>query len=130
MADPILGYGSTLQVDRGSGYTTIVRMVEIGEFGGEGEDVDVTTHDSTANNGFRSFIRGLQDPGEVSLTGLWVGDPTVTALMSDSLAGAFVDSILPYRIVLPSGMGTFASEGYMKTFKINPQLDGRLEWSG
>jgi hypothetical protein len=130
VADPILGFGTTLEVDRGAGYVEIVKLTEIGEFGGEGDDVEVTTHDSGDNNGFRSFIRGLQDPGEVSLTGLWVGDATTEDLMNDSLAGAFTDSVFPYRIVLPSGLGTFVCNGYMRGFRINPQMDGRLEWNG
>src|SRR5687768_16594920 len=103
MPDPILGFGTTLQVDRGAGYVTIVKNVEIGAFGAEAEDVDVTTHSSTG--GFREFIRGLLDGGTLDFTGIWVADATQIALMDDLLAGT--DSAdaptLPYRIVVPDG---------------------------
>lgn len=128
MTDPILGFGTQLAVDRGGGYLTFARMVEIGEFGGDGDDVDVTTHASTS--GFREFIRGLVDGGELPFTGIWLADTTPLDLMTDLLGGTGQPTLYPYKITLPGGYGTYIANGYVKGFKINPQMDGRLECSG
>lgn len=131
MADPILGFGTKLEVDHGAGFVEIARMLEIGAFGGQGDEVETTVHDSSGTNtGFREYIRGLQDPGEVTLRGQWIGDADQVELMNDSLGGAFVDSLKPYRITLPQGRGTFNVQGFMREFQINPQMDGVLEFTG
>lgn len=128
LPDQVLGFGTLLQVDRGSGYATIARLTEIGEFRPERDDVEVTTHQSTG--GWREFRAGLVDPGELDFTGVWQGDASQTALFDDLLAGVDVDNVYPYRIVLPRGLGTFACDGYLRNVGINPQLEGRLEFSG
>lgn len=128
LPDQVLGQGTLLQVDRGSGYATIAHLTEIGEFRPERDDVEVTTHQSTA--GWRQFRGGLVDPGELDFTGVWTADASQTALMDDLLAGVDVDNVYPYRIVLPRGLGTFTCDGYLRNVGINPQMEGRLEFSG
>lgn len=126
-AVPILGIGSKISVNRGSGYVDIVKLVEIGEFGLEGDDVEVTNHDSLG--GVREYIRGLTDPSEIAFTGVWVADATQIALMTDVLTG-MTQPNLPYRITLAQGYGQFDFSGYLKAFTINPQLDDRMECNG
>jgi predicted secreted protein len=46
----------------------IADLVSIGEFGIESEEIDTTTLDS--EGGFREFIAGLKDAGEISLSGI------------------------------------------------------------
>ncbi len=129
MPDPILGFGTLLAVDRGSGYATVARNVELGEFGPEADDVETTSHDSSA--GHREFIRGLVDSGELSFTGIWVGDTTQTDLMADLIEGTgAADSIDAWKITIPGGYGTFICQGFLTSFKISPQMDGRVECSG
>jgi hypothetical protein len=129
MADPILGYGTTLEVDFGAGFVTVARLAEIAEIGGEAADIDITTHDSGAA-GFRVFMAGLQDPGEMTFRGYWTGDATQAALMNEMLAGAFARQNYPGRVTLPQGRGVWSFTGYVKSFKLNPRLDGPLEFNG
>lgn len=130
MSAPILGFGTTWETDFGAGFVPIVRNVMIGEFGGESDDVDVTTHD-TSTSGFREFIRGLMDGGEIPLTGIYIGDASQAAVITNVLSGtdAVAGAVLSHRATLPQGYGVFEVDGYFKRFKINPQLDGRLEAS-
>jgi hypothetical protein len=128
LPDQVLGFGSSLQVDRGAGFTTIARLTEIGEFRPTRPDVDVTTHQSTG--GHMEFRPGLIDPGEISFSGVWTADASQTALMDDVLAGVETDNVYSYRVVLPRGLGTFTCDGYLKEVGLNPQMDGRLEFSG
>lgn len=128
MPDQVLGFGTLLQVDRGAGYSSIAQLTEIGDFRPEREDVEVTTHQSTG--GFRGFRPGLIDPGEIDFTGIWTAAVSQVALMDDVLAGIETDSVYSYRVVLPRGLGTFTCDGYLRNAGINPQMDGRLEFSG
>lgn len=126
--DQVLGFGTTLSVDRGAGYITIAKLTEIGEFRPSRADVDVTAHDSTS--GHMEFRPGLVDPGELSFTGIWTADATQTPLLDDILGAITVDNVYTYKITLPRGLGTFICEGYLKDCGINPAMDGRLEFSG
>lgn len=126
--DQIIGLGTQLQVDRGAGYVAIARLTEIGEFRPTRDDIDVTTHDSA--NGWRDFRPGLVDPGELTFTGVWIGDTTQVALITDITQGISQENIYSYRIVVPRGLGTFTCEGYLRDVGINPQMDGRIEFSG
>lgn len=113
-------------------YTAIAKLTEIGEFGiGEGDDIDVTNHDSSA--GIREFVRGLVDPGEISFTGQWEGAASQKLPMTGSNTGISngpTTSLDYFKIVLPSSLGTWTGRGYWKSFKVNPQLDGLMEFTG
>lgn len=128
VVDAILGFGTTLSVDRGAGYVDIVKIFEIGEFGPEADDVEQTTHASPG--GHREFRRGLVDPGDLSWSGYWIADDTQDDLLQDLMDGVDSASLLPYRVELPQGMGQFDCDGYVRNFKLNPQMDGNLECSG
>lgn len=127
-----IGQGTQLQYSTdGVNYTTIARLTEIGEIGlGEGDDIDVTTHDSVG--GAREFARGLTDGGEISFTGNWEGSATQQFPITGTtgvLQGP--TTVLDYfKVVFPSSLGTWSARGYWKSFSINPQLDDTLEFSG
>ena len=130
MAPPRVGHGTLLQVGQGDGppetFTTVARLTEIGEFGGDVDDVDITNHDNA--EAVREYIRGLAEPGEISFTGIWTADETQFDVFSDTFEG-----IVPnknFRLVLPAGMGIFESEGYIGGFRLNPQMEDRIEFSG
>lgn len=128
-----IGQGTLLQHSTdGVAYTTIAKLTEIGEFGmGTGDDIDVTHHEST--DGYREFIRGLVDAGEVSFSGNWEGLASQQLPMTGSNTGIALGptTTLDYfKITLPSSLGTFSCRGYWKGFMLNPQLDGLLNFSG
>lgn len=126
--DAILGFGTLLQCDRGSGFETVAGLFEIGEFGPESDDVERTTHGSPG--GWRRFSRGLIDPGSMPISGYWTADPSQVAIVDESQADFLYEAEIPYRILLPNGMGQFDCGGFIQNFKVNPQMDGNLEFSG
>lgn len=124
-----IGQGTLLQTSTdGVVYTTIAELTEIGEIAlGEGDDVDVTSHDSP--DGYRQYTRGLVDTAEITFTGNWTGGASQLNAINKILAGP--TTVLDYiKVVLPSSLGTFTSRGYVKTTAINPQLDDKIEFNG
>jgi hypothetical protein len=128
-----IGQGTILSHSSdGSTYTPIAVLTEIGEFGvGEGDDIDVTNHDSV--DGYREFIRGLVDPGEIEFTGQWTEHASQLLPISGNDTGITLGPTTDldwYRITLPAGLGVWNGRGYWKSFTLNPQLDDLLEFSG
>lgn len=123
---PRIGHGTLLQVDNGTDFETIAQLSEIGELGGDVDDIDITTHDTAQP--VREYTRGLAEPGEVSITGVWVADPTQFDLFSKVFAGLIPNE--NYRLVLPDGMGVAEFSGYVGGFRLNPQLEDRIEFTG
>jgi len=97
------GFGTLLQVEDSPGagtYTTIGGVRDISGPTFEAEEIDVTDHDSA--NGFREYLQGLKDAGE--LTAEINFEPDVTLhdqLFDDLVAGTTRE----YRIRLAQ-MGT------------------------
>lgn len=124
-----IGQGTLLQHSTdGVGYTTIAKLTEIGEVSlGEADDIDTTNHQSV--DGYREFIRGLLDLGEISFTGLWEAASSQQTAITQLTTGP--TGVLDYiRVVFPVSLGTFTGRGYVKAFNLNPQLDDTLEFSG
>lgn len=119
-----IGQGTLLAVsaDGGTVWTSIARIETIGEFNmGEADDIEITSHDATG--GFREYIAGLADAGELEFSGIWIADATQRSL--SGLRGLLRD----WRVTLPGGLGAWRSRGYVKTFNINPQREDRIEFS-
>jgi hypothetical protein len=128
-----IGQGASLQHSTdGVSYTTIAKLTEIGEFGlGEGDDIDITNHQST--DGYREFMRGLVDAGEIAFAGIWEGTSSTLLPATGSNTGVSTGptTTLDYfKIVLPSSLGTWTGRGYWKSWMLNPQLDNILEFRG
>jgi hypothetical protein len=127
-----IGQGTQLQYSTdGVNYTTIASLTEVGGISlGEGDDIDVTTHDSP--DGFRLFRRGLVDAGEISFTGNWEASSSqqlpITGPTGILTGPNSVDDY--FKVILPASLGTWSGRGYWKTFELNPQLDDTLEFSG
>jgi predicted secreted protein len=128
-----IGQGATLEHSTdGVTYTALAKLTEIGEFGlGEADDIDVTNHDSA--DGYREFIRGLVDPGDISFTGQWEASASQELPMTGAntgIANGPTTTLDYFKIVLPDSLGTWTGRGYWKSFTLNPQMDGLLEFSG
>lgn len=120
----MIGQGTILAVspDGGTNWTNVARLETIGEFSlGEVEDVETTTHDSAG--GFKTYIAGLAEAGELSFSGVWIADTSQRNLAA--IRGAARD----WRITLPGGLGVFRCAGYLKALTVNPQREGRIEFS-
>lgn len=130
MVAPRIGHGTLLAVGDGAtpteSFTTIARLTEVGEFGGDVDDIEITNHDSA--DAVREYIRGLAEPGEIAFTGIWIADDTQFEAFSEVFAG-----IVPnrnFRVTLPNDMGVATFEGFFAGFRLNPSIDGRIEFSG
>ena len=124
-----IGQGTLLQHSTdGSSYTTIGKLTEIGEISlGEADDIEITNFDSVG--GYREFMRGLLDAGEISFTANWEAAASQLTAITRLQTGP--TSILDYiKVVFPSSLGTWIGRGYFKNASLNPQMDDTLELSG
>jgi predicted secreted protein len=88
-------------------FAAVGEITNLGKSGAKADTVDVTNMQSP--NGFREFISGLREAGEVSCTvNLVVGDDT-----QDSVEGLFeTGERRNWRIVVPPAAGEVSSPGY------------------
>lgn len=99
-------------------------LTSIGEFGIESDEIDVTTLDSTG--GFREYIGGFKDAGEMSLAGFTKSEDNIGAL--HSLASS--QSMEDWQITFPDG-AVWEFEGFVKSFKEgSSEVDGVRNWTG
>lgn len=99
-------------------------LTSIGEFGVESEEIDVTTLDSTG--GFKEFIAGSKDAGEVSLAGFTKSENNIGALY----ALASSQEVESWEIEFPDG-AVWEFDGFVKSFKEGESsVDGVRNFSG
>jgi len=118
-----IGLGTKLAYseDDGATWNEVARIAEIGELVfGEADKVDVTGYDTPTR--VREYIKGLEEPGEIELTGIWTAHESQLAIME-------LDDVIPWKITLPHNLGEIKLDGYMTGFSINPQIEDRIEWS-
>ncbi|MFE9381776.1 phage tail tube protein [Streptomyces sp. NPDC007025] len=85
----------------------------------ERETYDVTAHDSV--DGWREFIGGLKDGGEVSLEVNY--DPR----KHDELLADFEDTEpRDYKLVFPGALGTWEFQAFIKGFSQEAPVDDKL----
>ena len=88
----------------------IADLTSIGEIGVESDEIDVTTLDS--DSGYKEYIAGFKDAGEVSLEGIIKSEDAMEAM----LALAESQAIEEWTIETPSG-STWVFDGFVKGFK-------------
>lgn len=87
--------GTTLEI----GTSAIGELTEIEGISMSADTMDITTLSST--DGYREYVQGLKDGGEVSMTGFFYpGDAGQTALVA-AFEGGTVDT---YAITFPTGI--------------------------
>ena len=102
-------YGSALKIgDDGTTevFTKIAEIIDIGGPNMSKDAIEVTNHDSTS--GWREFIPGLRDGGEISVTANWLPE----AATQDESAGVlskFLDDDLHNFQIVTSGAGDGSS---------------------
>lgn len=88
----------------------IADLTKIGEIGVESDEIDVTSLDSTG--GYKEFIAGAKDGGEVALEGFIKSETNVEAM----LALAESQTVEEWTIETPSG-STWVFDAFVKSFK-------------
>lgn len=99
-------------------------LTSIGEFGIESDEIDVTTLDSTG--GFKEYIGGFKDAGEISLAGYTKSENNIASLY----ALATSQSVESWVITFPDG-AVWELDGFVKSFKeAESAVDGVRGFSG
>lgn len=106
-SDARTGFGALIQKGTGSGspedYVTILGIKSI-----SGPSITRDTHDTTvmtSPGGWREFIGGLKDGGEVSFTANWLPRDTTQTDLQDEFDKDSCESRSNWRIVVPACPG-------------------------
>lgn len=111
MASKTLGTTLTKTASGSEGSDTVIgNLTSIGEIGIESDEIDVTTLDSTG--GYKEFIAGFKDAGEVSIAGIINSESAFSAMVT--LAGS--QTVEEWTIETPSG-STWVFDAFVKMFK-------------
>ena len=127
----IWAYGSALQLGDGAtseSFTSIAEIVELTPPQMSRDEIDVTSHSSS--DGYREFIAGLRDGGEVSFKANWL--PTnSTQDGTTGLLECFNDNVNHnWRVVLPSSLITISFSGFLTAFEPDLPLEEQAQLSG
>lgn len=100
-------------------FTTIGNVTNVSGPEIERETYDVTAHDSA--NGWREFVGGLKDGGEVSI------DVNYDPRKHDPLAGDFEDTTpRDYKLTFPGTLGEWALKLVLTGFSQEAPVDDKL----
>lgn len=108
MAEVQASFGSQFWLEDPASPTLLVRIAELQDITGPGkvrETIDVTTHDSP--NGYREFIGGLKDGGEVSFTLMFDPSDTGHQVLEDAIDRQGIRG-LGARVYWPTDDGDYA----------------------
>ncbi|MBV1758137.1 MAG: histidine kinase [Dethiosulfatibacter sp.] len=104
------GMGTLLKV----GANSITKLTSIGGVEISRDTIEVTTFDS---NGYREFIPGLKDAGELAIAGFF--NPSDTTGQMALHAAMDSDELLDFTVVLPSTLGAdWSFKGFLTMFKV------------
>ncbi len=106
------------------GSTTVTQLTNIVPPGFDSDDIDVSTHDSL--DGFREFIKGMTDAGEIEIEGNFLYSNYSTCyelMMTRTLQSVTV--VLP---TLPSNT-IFSCSGYVKSLGCEDPVDDKIPFS-
>lgn len=120
-----LAAGSLLEMGDGGtpteNFTVIAEITDISKSGAKADTVDVTNMQSPS--GYREFISGFRDAGEIDLTANWITeDAQQQALQTKFDSGAKVN----FKIVLPQDAGGTTTPGNYAFAAIVTGLDFSL----
>lgn len=94
--------GTELQIETGTPgtFATIPGVQSIDGPGATRDTIDVTSHSSTG--GYREFIGGLRDGGEITATINWLFDDATQLLLQDAYEA---EGVTNFRVVYPMSPG-------------------------
>jgi predicted secreted protein len=103
----------------------VKNLTSIGEVSVDSDEIDVTTLDSAS--GYREFLQGFKDSGEVTLSGYYnSADAGQAALITGYGTGDLKATV----ITLPSAAGTVSFNSYVKSFSVGAaEVDGAVGFS-
>lgn len=120
MSDAISGKGTVLKYAAG---TTVGELTNIAGPSMSGETIDVTSHEST--DGFREFVGGLKDGGELSIEGAFIQDDAGQLALLASFNSGAVESFV---VVFPDN-AQFAVSGIVTGIEVGAPMDDKIGFS-
>lgn len=124
MTDARIGYGTTYEIDSGSGFVEIAELINVTPGEATTDRVEATHMKSPGRR--REFISGLIDSGEATLEINWIpGNDTDVLLRGLQTSGQSVD----HRITWTNGVQlTFEGPviGFAKTTPIDDRMTGSV----
>lgn len=126
----IWAYGSKLQIGDGAvseAFSDVAEIVELTPPSMSRDEIDVTSHQSS--DGYREFISGLRDGGEVSGKANWL--PTnATHDGTTGLLESFNDNVNHnWKIILPNSLITISFSGFLTAFEPDLPIEEQAQLS-
>lgn len=119
------GVGTTLQIGTGNTAKTVGGLNSIDGISVSAEEVDVTALDNST--GYREFLQGFKDGGEISLGGYLDGTDTGQNEMYTLLESGTVTDM---AIIFPTAIGkTWSFTAFVKEFSTSIDVDGAVEFA-
>lgn len=113
-----IGHGSQFSIYNGATYDAVAEVTSISSASFSQDAIDATNMDST--DGYREFIGGLRDAGEVSITINYI--PSA----SDVIIAAFASTTLKtYKITHPNSV-TLTFTGIVTSYQPDVPLDDKM----
>jgi len=128
MTQAIKAHGTLLKIGDGQPsevFTTIAEVTEISGPSLEQESLEVTSHDSSG--GFREFVGGLIDGGEITLTINYVPTEATHNATTGLIADLKNMIVRNFQLVFPdSGSTTWNLSALVQSFEPTEPVDDKL----
>lgn len=121
-------YGSTLKLGDGAAseaFTSIAEIQDITPPPLSRDDIEVTSQDSS--NGYREFIPGWRDGGEVEFKCNWLPTNTTQDETTGILESFNDDVIHHWQIILPGAIKTISFSGFLTGFEPDLPLEDKAD---
>lgn len=115
-------FGSKLQYHNGAIYVDVAQVTNISGPSVSRDSIETTHH--TSSGGFREYIPGLKDAGEVSIDILWTNTDTTHAALYNQINGGQTGNG-QYKIVF-SDSAAFTFVGHVTGFEATAPIDDSL----
>src|SRR5512139_1338814 len=127
----IWAYGSKLQIGDGAvseSFSDVAEITELTPPAMSRDAIDVTSHSSS--DGYREFIAGLRDGGEVSFKANWLPTNTTQDGTTGLLESFNDNDVHNWKIILPSSLITITFAGFLTAFEPDLPLEEQAQLSG
>ena len=114
--------GTAFKVGSGASAKTVGGLTSIDGIKISSDEVDVTALDN--NTGYREFLQGFKDGGEVPLSGFLDGADTGQDELYSLLESG---TVTPMAIIFPAAIGkTWSFNAFVKEFSTGVDIDGAI----
>ena len=128
MSNAVFAHGTLLKAGDGAATEVFTTVAEVTDIGGPSlalDPVEVTNHDSTA--GWREFIGGLLDGGEVTLTINYIPANATHNATNGLIADMTARTKRNFQLVFPdSGTTTWSFTALVTAFEPGEPIDAQL----